>query len=190
MKQHIPQITFSATEKEIEDCLAYDCERFLGLKFIGRQISTPAGIVDVLAQSLEDKNVYYVIEVKKDLLDSKALCQVLRYSNYFNDNKNKDGQRIFVPLLVGANLSDDLIKSVYNFGYLAPELGRVEYTLFSLNVVSGMTFDYRNTAQAEYQSEHLNNCPSAYEVLNNDIDQLKYMLAVSKNREGNKNGQS
>tara|TARA_R110000851_G_scaffold311291_1_gene471412 strand:+ start:574 stop:1140 length:567 start_codon:yes stop_codon:yes gene_type:complete len=184
MTQHTPQVTFSVSEKEVEHCLEYDCKRFLDLKFIGRQINTPAGIVDVLAQSLEDRNIYYVIEIKKGTLDAKALCQALRYSNYFNDNKNKDGQRIFIPLLIGAALSEDLTKVVYHYSREYSQIGRVEYTLFSLSALDGIRFDFTSIAQEKYEKEHLNNTLTRADKMQDGMDCFEHDVAMMMEREG------
>lgn len=167
-----PQLRIEATEKDIEDCIAYDCNGFLGLDFIARQINTPAGIIDVLAKSREQENVYFVIEIKKDCLNAKSLCQVLRYTAYMNNQKSKDGKRLFIPLLIGQNLTDELIKCVHFYDGCVDPMN-IYYRIFSACPYKGLSFLYYNNIQREYEREYLSE-GTYFDQINEKIEQIEY----------------
>lgn len=155
-------IKIQAEEKDIEDILQDYCKEMLGLRFIARQIKTPAGIIDIIARCPETK-AYYIIELKKDKLDAYAFCQVMRYAYYLNNDEgiNKQGKRFFVPLLIGARISDELIKCVnlYEHGDVSYDrIYRPEYTLFNLDPFKGIRFDYHDSRQKKYQDDNNSYC--------------------------------
>ena len=75
------------TEKELED---YLCEggrkgnlyKHLGLLFIARQVRTSVGTIDILSYHPISKT-YFIIELKKDNLNSDAFFQVEKYRVHF-----------------------------------------------------------------------------------------------------------
>lgn len=149
-------IKIECDEKDIEDFLCVDIGQFLGLKLIKRQLETPAGIIDILAYD-SITGVYFVIELKKNRLNTDSFAQVLRYSNYLNCNKSK-GKRVFVPLLIGMSLDEQLYKSVFFYESDCIEkrdFGKVYYTLFNYCPKSGITFNWHNAIQYEYEINNL-----------------------------------
>ena len=152
--KHLPQIKFDVSEKDIEQYLYYNSEKFLGLNRVAQQFKTNFGIVDLIFRHPIEKNIYFVCELKKEQLDCHAYCQVIRYSQYLNANFSKDGERTFIPLLIGKNLSGELNQIVYLFDkeYLTnPHI--VRYALFGFDVFSGLSFDFYVKKQIEFEEE-------------------------------------
>jgi len=149
-------VIIQAEERDIEDFLCEDLGGYLDLHLIDRQVNTPAGIIDILAKS---EKFYYVIELKKGVIDAHALAQVLRYTNYLNDNKSKNGKRFFVPVLIGSHLADGLQRSVY---YLETDneseafISRVFYRCFDFSPKEGIRFNFFDVTQQAYEEAHLN----------------------------------
>lgn len=168
------QLTY--TEKDVEDLLENGCPFFLGLKFIKRQFRTPVGIIDVIARHPERKNVFYVIEIKKDLVDSSAYVQVLKYTKWLNHERSKEGGRIFIPLLIGNNISQDLYHVCEFFDrdshYDIDSYHKVLYRLFNFSPYRGVLFTYSNTAQGEAYN--------ALEYRHNHIEQLREQKEVNE----------
>jgi hypothetical protein len=151
------QIHFS--EKELEDFLCQDnnLKKYLNLEFIARQVNIPpAGIIDILAYD-RDSNCFVIIELKKDLLDSNALVQGMSYLKYyqnvrkFNCFQRRRRKRNFALLLIGQNLSQDLVKVVnHNEFDCIFEDNNIYYTLFGLDLKSGINFEFYNCSENEY----------------------------------------
>lgn len=164
--KNTPILTFNCEEKEIEKALIWDCKHFLGLKFIKNQVRTPVGIIDVLAVNPQNKRVFYVIEIKRDTLNSCAYTQCMRYVHYLNRNHNKGGKRLFLPLLIGKNLSQELHGISKHFdadeNHDYNDIGYCLYTLFEFNVKDGLSFKYRNMAQETYHDTYLSNYQGTY----------------------------
>jgi len=149
-------IKIECEEKDIEDFLCADINKHLSLKLIGRQISTPAGVIDVLAYSKEF-DIYFVIELKKNYLNTSAFAQVIRYSNFLNCTLSK-GRRVFVPLLIGMHLHEELEKSVFLYKDNCVDKNsfwKVYYTLFNLSPDKGITFNWHNAKQYKYEIDNL-----------------------------------
>ena len=149
-------IKIECDEKEIEDFLCVDIGQFLGLKLIKRQLETPAGVIDILAYD-SITGVYFVIELKKNRLNADSLAQVLRYSTYLNCNKSQ-GKRVFVPLLIGMTIDDQLHKSVFHYEpkcVQKHDFWKVYYTLFNYSPKSGITFNWYNEIQYKYETNNL-----------------------------------
>lgn len=150
-------IKIDCLEKDIEDILESDSQLFLGLKFVARQVSTPSGVIDVIAYDKINK-VYYVVEIKNNCLDSNSFVQVHKYASYMNDRKSKGGGRVFLPLLIGRDLAVNMEKSVIHYDRNNQDrtsLSKTFYTLFSFDPIGGINFSYFNKNQYEYQTEHL-----------------------------------
>ncbi|MCF0075456.1 hypothetical protein LZD49_33565 [Dyadobacter sp. CY261] len=161
-----PTLTINCEEREIEQALIWDCRHFLGLKFLKNQVRTPIGIIDVVAAHPYKKGVYYVIELKRDLLDESAFVQCMRYTNYLNTNHNKDGKRLFIPFLIGKNISPKLFGAVKHYDIDDQHdydiAGYCLYTLFAFDLRKGLDFSYFNNDQFEYYCEHLHTDNSTY----------------------------
>lgn len=116
----------------------------------------------MLAYDHENK-IWYVIELKKGCIDSHCLAQALRYSNYMNARYSKDGKRAFLPLMIGDNLSTDLMMSVFLYRKNwqdKGDFGKIFYTIFHYSLSTGMRFDYHATPQFEYEQNHLSDFPN------------------------------
>lgn len=156
------QITFS--ERELEDflCTGKNLEKYLDLKFIARQVNIPpVGIVDILAYS-KDSSCFVIIELKRDLLDSSAFIQGLSYLRYYQEVRSfnlihRKRSRRFALLLVGQNLSHDLIKVVSPAEYDCHFFNyAVYYKLFSVDFQKGVNFGYFLPPQKDYENKLLN----------------------------------
>ncbi len=182
MKPSIPSIRFDISEKDVEDVLFYGMDDFLGLKPIKRQFSTPVGIIDVIAKL---ENVYFVIEIKKDILNASSVCQVLRYCRYMNGQYSKGGDRVFLPLLIGKNLHEELFHLVE---YLEDhddlsnrDYGRIFYRLYNINPMSGFSFSYFNKIQQDYECFHETPMSLLHEEHSN-LDCYAFWLRNENNR--------
>jgi hypothetical protein len=156
------EIRIQASEKAIESLLCEVAGEQLGLRIIGRQVTTPAGTIDLIAAPISAyfsrwNPVYYVIELKQGDIGPSALAQVLRYTRHMNAVKSKNGKRTFLPLLVGEHLRGDLQKVVTLFRgadeHDKSNFGGILYTLFCFNARAGVSFRYRNIAQYAYENE-------------------------------------
>jgi len=153
------QITFS--ERELEDflCTGKNLEKYLGLKFIARQVNiAPAGIIDILAYH-ENSDIWVIIELKKDLLDLSALVQGLSYlrfyqstKKYITDYKSFQRSRKFCLLLIGNHLDTPLHKVVKNFSDNEFSDNEIMYSLFNINFEEGISFKFYNKSQSDYES--------------------------------------
>jgi Endonuclease NucS len=167
------QLTY--LEKDIEDLLEKNCPYYLGLKFITRQFHTPNGIVDVIAKHPENHDIYYVIEIKKDTLDSQALTQVLRYSKWLNSEYSKEGKRLFLPLLIGNSISQEIYQICE---YFEPDehcsldsYHKILYRAFDFNPYRGVSFEYFGSLQKKYNKSleikhnHIQSTIDRYEIM-------------------------
>lgn len=180
-------IKIEAAEKDIEDVLCNHMRHYLGLRFIGRQINTPAGKIDILAKG--PHNLYYIIELKRGDVDASAYAQVMRYCHYFNYNKSKNGKRIFAPLLIGENLSGEMVKNVKNFDKggegFSVTCSIPEYALFQFNPLSGISFSYYNAVQRTYEEEHFFNQQNYLEAFHENLEHsnFNYFYEITKLKE-------
>lgn len=135
-------------EKDIEDFLCFkdNLQEYLGLKYIKRQFPLYNSFVDVLAYKKEEK-CFYIIELKKDKLDSRAFVQALKYYKLFKIKyKNKHNVKI---LLIGRNLEDSLLEVVEYFGSENILNLPFLYTLYDFTFKEGVSFSWYDRAQAE-----------------------------------------
>ena len=154
-------ITFTFSERDIEDILSKECSKFLGVKFLARQLSIPVGIIDLLVASKINAGIYYVVEIKKGLLDPSAYVQVLRYSKWLNSEYSKEGKRRFIPVLVGEHLSpslDTLVDFFEDDYWSIRRLHQPLYRLFKIDPVRGISFDYSSTSQQSVKPGELEYC--------------------------------
>lgn len=161
LQGHNMQITFS--ERELEDFLCTDknLEKYLGLKFVARQVNiTPIGIVDILAYHKETK-IWVIIELKKGGLDPNSFCQIHSYLNFYKQTKSlievKDfrRERKFSGLLVGDSLDNNLHKCVRFYSKEGEWIdeGQINYCLFGLSFANGIGFTYYNKSQSIIQEK-------------------------------------
>lgn len=164
--QIINNIEINISEKQLEDflCFGKNLEKYLGLKFIARQVSIPpAGIIDILAYNKQSK-CFVIIELKKDLLDTSALIQGMAYLKYYQDirklnyfkkefGETKNRKRNFSLLLIGKNLDNNLIKIITHLYDQELEDNKIYYKLFGLNILSGINFNFYNQSQEDYNDE-------------------------------------
>lgn len=156
------QITFS--ERELEDflCTGKNLEKYLGLKFVARQVNiAPAGIIDILAYHKQSKT-WVIIELKKDIIGDGALLQILSYLNYYKatnpefEYKDFLRKRKFSGLLVGSSLdhnSNFIRKILCSKHSLSHREGAICYTLFRINLETGISFDYMSPFIDSYTRE-------------------------------------
>ncbi len=144
-------IKIDCTENDIETYLCENMDKHLGLRFVGRQINTQAGIIDVLAKSKDVKELYYVIELKRGVIDAHAYVQVMRYTHFLNSEKSKDFQRVFMPMLIGNSLCPNLEKAVSYYSCCDLYKQIVSYRLFGFDMDEGISFAYQNSNQSEYE---------------------------------------
>lgn len=156
------QININLSEKELEDflCSNNNLEKYLGLKFIARQVSIPpVGIIDILAYHKESK-CWVVIELKKDLLDASAFCQLSSYLNYYKKTKSFinykyfQRERKFCGLLIGSNLDENLYKCVnlYNSYNEYIDDSLINYCLFSATSENEIEFIWYNSDQQNIEN--------------------------------------
>lgn len=144
------QIVFS--EKELEDflCEGDNLKKYLGLRFVARQVKIePIGIIDILAFDWDSKS-WVIIELKKGRLDCLALSQGLSYLNYYKSVSNyKDyinplEKRKFKLLLIGDSLDYSLERCVQIFDNYFVDDWDIYYSLFNFDFNSGVSFTYRD----------------------------------------------
>jgi hypothetical protein len=149
-------------EEDIENYLSNpkNLKSKLDLEFIARQVEIPPlGRIDILAYSKRSEK-FVIIEIKKDLLDQKALLQGLRYKNYYNSTYNKidwnpcSKKKKFSLLLIGQDLDESLAGIVkhYDQDYMMYQRN-VYYTLFNQKFGLEPEFNYCSTSQQDLESE-------------------------------------
>lgn len=142
-------ITINFKEKDIEDFLCKDknLENYLDLKFVARQVEIFGFYIDILAYSIREQ-CFYIIELKKDLLDDKAFVQATKYRNLM-DAKYKFKHK-FKTLLIGQNLSEDLFYVIDLYDSSRPTLQNNDfYTLFNYTFDNGIGFNWHTTKEKE-----------------------------------------
>jgi hypothetical protein len=151
--QIINNIEINISEKQLEDflCFGKNLEKYLGLKFIARQVQIPPiGIIDILAFH-KDSNSWVIIEIKKGNLDESAFCQLYSYLNFYRQTKSFidtghfQRKRRFVGLLIGRHLDDKLIKVVsLKDDYFNQD---ISYLLYNFDLAKGLEFAWYNKNQ-------------------------------------------
>ncbi len=164
--QIINNIEINISEKQLEDflCFGKNLEKYLGLKFIARQVQIPpAGIIDILAYHKQSK-CFVIIELKKDLLDANALIQGMSYLRYYQEVRKinyltisqsfgRPRKRNFLLLLVGKNLDNNLTKIIEHLCDQELKDNKIYYKLFGLNISSGINFDFYDEEEGIYTQE-------------------------------------
>lgn len=144
-------IQINCDEKDIEDFLCTDnnLEKHLGLKYINRQVPISKFFMDILAYSKTEK-CFYIIELKKGDLNSKAFTQAFKYAKLMAlKYKNKHKIKI---LLIGENLNEDLYYCVKNYNIFDSLTDNYYfYTLFHYSFTNGISFNYHNIQQYKIQ---------------------------------------
>ena len=140
----MPQIQF--TERELEDYLFNDnaLHDNLHIRPVARQVRTPNGVIDIVGINTVT-NEWYVIELKKDILDASAFFQVEKYWHYMNMTK----PRQFHKLIVGQRLHQDLHHAVSLYDMVDDTTShfRTKYALFGMTFDDPISFSWRDTAQ-------------------------------------------
>lgn len=139
-------ITIQFEEKDIEDYLCACGLEYLGLKFIARQAKIDKFFIDILAYNKKDK-CFYILELKRHVIDSKAFTQALKYHKLMTYKYN--GRHKFKTLLIGENLSEDLyyLVSLYNSMPWIKNKHNFLYCLFGYDFQNGINFNIYNTEQ-------------------------------------------
>lgn len=150
----MPEIRFS--EKELEDflCQGDNLERYLGIRFVARQVKIANSYIDILGYS-EVHRRFVIIELKKQDLHCKAFFQVCKYAQLYQ----KKSYRTFARLLIGQNLHEDLFYSVEQWSGFETtgDCRPVYYALFGVKFDEPLKFNYYNVKES-----------TKYEVLKND----------------------
>jgi hypothetical protein len=172
-------IQFNCSERYIEDVLANNCEHFLDLKFIARQFQTDVGIIDLIARHPEDRESYFVIELKRGVIDPQAYVQVVRYANWLNSEYSKDGRRKFFPVLIGESLSSTLDHVCAYFDtdqcLNLANIYRPSYRLFKFDPMTGISFAWFSTGQqAAADKPQLQHCHIS--ALSEQLEYANYSL--------------
>ena len=155
-------ISLSFDEKDIEDflCEGDNLELYLNLRFVARQVEIFGFRIDILGYNRLDK-CFYIIELKKDELNSKAFAQAFKYFRLMNIKYNiKTGEKHrFKILLVGQNLNSELVGVTANYIQCSESNATYLYTLFSYDFADGICFNYRNKEEKIFDNnlqEYLN----------------------------------
>lgn len=137
-------VEVSYAEKDIEDFLCEDknLEKIFDFRFIDRQFKIYDFFIDILAYS-RIEHCFYIIELKKDELDSKAYTQLIKYL-ILMQHKYKTTHS-FKGLLIGKELNDDLhyIVEFYNKYNLSGNR-LIKYNLFNFTLKEGISFNWQN----------------------------------------------
>ena len=90
------QIIIEYSEEQLQNYLIKNLKQhFPELKLIKSEFEIPQGRIDLLCKSIDEDNVYWVIELKTGIITSDSAIQVLRYTQYLNSEMSKGGKRIF-----------------------------------------------------------------------------------------------
>lgn len=98
----------SFLEKDIEDFLV-DIQQAIIVngvivEIIKRQVTINGGVIDCVG--IGEDNCIYILELKKGIIDSKALVQLLNYMDYVTEyQKSAKEEREIKGVLIGENIS-------------------------------------------------------------------------------------
>lgn len=101
------KINIDITEEVLEQHLLRVISRDWDVDIIKNQFRIKGGIIDILARSKKNRDLYFVIEVKTGDIKPDAVCQVLRYTQYLNSEMSKNSRRLFYPIVIGKNISKE-----------------------------------------------------------------------------------
>lgn len=150
-------IEINFLEKDIED---YLCEpdnlmKHFNLRFVARQVEIFGFRIDILAYNEAEKS-FYIIELKKDILDAKAFTQVYKYYKLMNVKYNynkKNNYHNFKMLLIGQHLSSELVGVLNNYSrYSEPSSCALLYSLFNYDFDSGISFSWYSKEEREFSN--------------------------------------
>ena len=138
-------ITLNYLEEDIEDFLkkGINLETYLGLKFINSQVPIDKYFIDILAYNKKEK-CFYIIELKKNDINSKAFTQGLKYLNLM---QWKYPTKNFKLLLIGNDLNEDLYYCVKFYDEFKENNAKFLYTIFQIDLTKGIGFNYFNKIQ-------------------------------------------
>lgn len=176
------------TEKDIEDILEQHCERMLGIKFVTRQFRTEVGIADIIAKHPDISGVYYVVEIKRGILDPDAYAQALRYAKWLNSEMSKDGRRSFIPIIIGEQLQSTLnfLCAFFDHEFQCgiANIHDVSYRLFEFDPLSGVSFSWFSKEQEacdnlRYSRHcHITAVEGKLECLEGELERLEHELLM------------
>lgn len=87
-------------ERNLEDMTVEQIEKLEpGLKYLGRQIATPAGIIDILCQDSADNLV--IIELKRGRISDLVIGQLSRYMGWAIEQKTHDPAKVRGMIVAG-----------------------------------------------------------------------------------------
>lgn len=162
------------SEEKLESILIDKIPEKYDLKIIKRQFKIDGGIIDILAKSTIEDNVYFVIELKVGDLTTDSVCQVLRYTQYLNLEMSKNSKRRFYHLLIGSgidtqNSNGHLIKLLKHFNGMEDDCFYVQYDLFNVGV-NGINLGYYNVENNKIVEEKYKKTESFIEKLYYDLE--------------------
>ena len=162
------------SEEKLESILIDKIPEKYDLKIIKRQFKIDGGIIDILAKSTVEDNVYFVIELKVGDLTTDSVCQVLRYTQYLNSEMSKNSKRRFYPLLIGSgidtqNSNGHLIKLLKHFNGWENDCFYVQYDLFDVGL-EGINLGYYNVENNRIIKDKYERTESFIEKLYYDLE--------------------
>lgn len=172
------EIKIQFNEEDLKKYLIKNISKhYPNFKVIAEEYPVPDGRIDLLCKNTDEDDTYVVMELKQNNITNDSLAQVLRYTQYMNNEQSKNGKRRFFPLLIGQNLQDEknhlqkLLK-VYE-GYFYDNF-ICYYNLFSFDIVNmDFVFTYVNAYNDEYIKKNYNNINSYYDKLFDNIEELR-----------------
>lgn len=187
------KISVNISEKELEESLLKKIPEYYPVKIIKNQYETNSGIIDILAKSTEEENVYFIFEIKVKELTTDSVCQVLKYTQYMNSEKSKNGKRRFYPVLVGRNLehktsNDNLFRLVKKFNGFSDNIFYVQYFLYEIGL-KGIELDWFDKKNKKFIEENYKQLNSHIGNVELERDDLIYnlenaKLIIKKHQEG------
>lgn len=179
------KISIDLSEKELENALLKAIPKKFPVKIIKNQYEISGGIIDILAKSTEYKDTYFIFELKLGDITPDSVCQVLRYSQYMNSEKSKDGKRHFYPVLIGKNIdyqssNGHLYKLLKIFEGEKDDIFYVQYSLYNLGL-NGLELNWIDTKNEEFIEENYNIYNCHIENKQMEIDGLDYNYYKAEN---------
>lgn len=173
------EIKIQFNEEDLKKYLIKNISKhYPNFKVIAEEYPVPDGRIDLLCKITDEDDTYVVIELKQNNITNDSLSQVLRYTQYMNNEQSKNGKRRFYPLLIGQNLQDEknhlqkLLKS-YNGGFYHNFL--CFYNLFSFDVVNmDFVFTYVNSYNEQYIDNNYNTIFNYEDKVLEELDEMNF----------------
>lgn len=119
-------------------------EKNYNLRFIANQYKIDKYEIDILAYSKEEK-CFYIIELKRNAIDTKAYCQAMKYYNLLS---SKYPMKTFKILLIGDRLEKDLYFNVFDYFYeQSMSYHNVYYSIYNFEI--NYKFNFYDVNQRE-----------------------------------------